>query len=99
MELPRSELQDDALRTKLRSDDRRAKAPQWIGVEDEVMEERMSEDEQDEKVMEWLERSIQPQDSVSVRDQVVETDHGEPMLHANHGASDQPARERMWKHS
>ena len=58
--------------------------PQWLDVEDEVMEERMSEEEQDGKVLEWLEQSIQPQDSVSVRGQVVETDHGEPMVCANH---------------
>ena len=61
------------------------------------MEEWMSEEEQDGKVIEWLERTIQPQDSVSVHGQELETDHGEPMLCANHGASDQPACERMWK--
>ena len=83
----------------MRDNDHREKAPQWLEVEVELMEERMSEDEQDGKVIEWLEQSIQPQNSVSVPNQVVETDHGEPMLWANHGASNQPARERMWKHA
>ena len=63
------------------------------------MEERMSKEEQDGKVIEWFEQTIQPQDSVSVCGHEVETDHGEPMLHANHGASNQLAHERMWKHA
>ena len=97
MELPRSELGDEALRTELRSDDRREKAPQWLDVEDEVMVECMSEDEQERRVREWVDQTVHLQDSVSIRGQEVETNYGEPMKRANHGASDQPARERMWK--
>ena len=59
----------------------------------------MSEDEKDWRVRDWLDWSVQPQDSVAIRDQVVKTDHGEPMLHANHDASEQQACERMWSHA
>ena len=45
------------------------KAPQWLEVDDEVMEEVMSVDEADKKVRNW---SILPQDSISMRDGVVE---------------------------
>ena len=94
-----SELQDEALRTELRGDDRRDEAPHWLSVEDEVMAEHMSEGEPEEKVRDWLEQTVQPQDSVSMCGQAGEADHGEPMLRANHGASDQPARQRLWKYA
>ena len=75
------------------------RAPQWLEVDDKVMEDRMSEDEKDWRVQDWLDWSVQLQDSMSMRDQVVGTDRGEPMLCANHSASDQPAHERMWRHA
>ena len=63
------------------------------------MEEQMSEDEQGWKVRDWLDQTVQPQDSVSVCGQMIETHHGETMIRANHGASDQQACERMWQHA
>ena len=98
-ELPWSEIQDEALRTELRGDGCPEKAPLWLDVEDEIMEERMREEEQDWIVREWLKQTIQPQDSVSVCDQEVGTDRGEPIMCAKHRASNQLARERMWKHA
>ena len=62
-ELPQSEIPDEALRTKWRGDDRQQQVPQWVEVDDEVMEEQMSEEE---RVRDWLEHTVQPQDSVSV---------------------------------
>ena len=59
----------------------------------------MSEEEQDWRVRDWLDQTIHPQDSVSVCGQEVETECGEPMMHANHGASDQPACKRMLRHA
>ena len=41
----------------------------------------------------WLERNVQPQDSVLVQGR-----QEEPMVRANHGASDQGAREMLWRH-
>ena len=55
VELPWSEIQDKALRTELRGNDHREKVPLWLDMEDEVMEERMSEEEQDWRVRDWLE--------------------------------------------
>ena len=53
-----SELQDEALRTELRGDDRREEAPHWLNVEDEVMAEHMSKGEPEEKVRDWLEQTV-----------------------------------------
>ena len=61
--LPQSEIPDEALRTEWRGDDHQQQAPQWVEVDDEVMEEQMSEEE---RVRDWLEHTVQPQDSVSV---------------------------------
>ena len=59
----------------------------------------MSEDEADWRIRDWLFWSVQPQDSVSVHDKVVEEDPEEPMIRANHGVSDQHTCERMWRHA
>ena len=44
------------------------------------------------KVPEWLERTVQPQDSVSRQG-----GEEEPMVRANHGASDMNAMKQLWK--
>ena len=49
------------------------------GWKDEVLEERMSEDGSDWRIRDWLSRSVQPQDSISVCDEVVEENPEEPM--------------------
>ena len=46
-ELPWTEIQDEALRTRFRDDNHAEKAPQWLYVNNTIMEERMSEDEAD----------------------------------------------------
>ena len=49
-----------------------------------------SEEEYRWKVPEWLEQNVQPQDSVSRHD-----GEEEPMVRANHGASDLNARKQL----
>ena len=80
-------------------DNNQEPAPQWLEVEDAVMEERMSEDKADWRVRDWLEKSVRPQDSVSVNEEMEREEPVEPMVWANHGMSDQPACDGMWKHA
>ena len=82
-ELPQTEIQDEALRTQFRDDSHIKRAPQWLEVADAIMEEHMSEEETDWKVRDWLAKTLQPQDTGSVRGK-----HEEPMVRANHCASD-----------
>ena len=93
------EVPDEALRMNIRTNNGEEPAPQWLEVEDEMIVEKMSEDETDWRIRDWLSRSVQLQDTVLVHDQVVEEDLDEPMMHANHCASDKQARERMWRHA
>ena len=86
----RSVVEDEAMRTKFRSNSPTGRAPAWLEVEDAVLEEPMSEEETDWKVREWLSRTTQQQDAESIRG-----NHTEPMTRANHGASYQPACNRL----
>ena len=54
----------------------------------------MSKDAAEWRVKEWLEESVRPQDSVSVREEPIES-----MVQANHGALDHPTCDRMWRHA
>ena len=54
IKLPQTEVQDEALRTKFREDNYAEKAPQWLDVDDAIMDKRMSEYENDWKFREWL---------------------------------------------
>ena len=56
------------------------------------MQDVEPEDDYKWKVPEWLEQTVQPQDSVSRRGE-----EEEPMVRANHGASDMSARKQLWK--
>ena len=98
-EYPRSEIPDEALRTEIKGDDRRVQAPEWREVEDKVMEEPMSEDDREWRTREWVEQTIQPHDSISINEQEERRNYGEPMIRANHGASDQEACRKVWKHA
>ena len=92
--IPRTEIQDEALRMELRKDNHAEEAPRWLEVEDVVMPEAMSEEEYRWKVPDWLERNVQPQDLIPIQDR-----QEEPMIRANHGASDHEARDRLWEQS
>ena len=59
----------------------------------------MSQDDREWRINEWVEQTIQPQDSISILEQEEKTDYGEPMMRANHGASDQNACKIVWKHA
>ena len=72
------EVPDEALRTELRADTHAPDAPQWLPVEDVVMQEAEPQDEYRWKVPQWLERSdhtVHPEDSASRR-----RDEVEPMV-------------------
>merc|ERR1711872_258866 len=91
------EIPDEALRTEFRADTHAPNAPQWQPVEDAVMQEAEPQDEYQWKVPQWLERSdhtVHPEDSASRQENEVE-----PMVQANHGASDGTARKQLWKHA
>ena len=57
-----------------------------------VMQEVVPKDEYRWKVPEWLDQNVQPQDSVSRYE-----GGEEPMVRANHSASDLNARKQLWK--
>ena len=99
IEHPRSEIPDEALRTEIRDEDNQCQTPQphWQAVNDEIMDELMSQDDREWRTNKWVEKTIQPQDSISIREQEERTDYGEPMIRANHGASDQEAHRKVWK--
>ena len=63
------------------------------------MEELMSQDDREWRINEWVEQTIQPQDSISIHEQEEKMDYGEPMMRANHGASDQDVCKKVWKHA
>ena len=90
------DIPDEALRTEFRADPH-APAPQWLPVEDSIMQDVEPRDEYQWKVPEWLERSeqtVQPED-LALRLE----NETEPMVRANHGASDGTARKQLWKHA
>ena len=64
MELPRTVIQDEALRTQ---DSHIERAPKWLEVNDEIMEDPMSEEETDWKLRDWLTKTLQQQDAESMR--------------------------------
>ena len=55
-ELPQTEIQDEALKTQFRDNSHAEKAPQWLDVDDTIMEERMSKDEADRSEIGCLEQ-------------------------------------------
>ena len=61
------------MRTRFKEKNQEEPAPQWLEVEDVMMEDRMSKDEAKWRVQEWLEELIRPQDSVSVREEPMES--------------------------
>ena len=64
----RSEIPDEALRTKFRADPHAPDAPQWLPVEDSIMRDVEPRDEYQWKVPEWLEQTeqtVQPEDLAS----------------------------------
>ena len=86
----RLEVEDEELRTKFRSDSPKGAAPAWRDCDDAIMDKAISDEETDWRVREWLAQED------------VESEHGthaEPMTRANHGASDQPACDRLWRHA
>ena len=60
------------MRTNHRDDHEEIHAQGWREVEDELMDEVMSMDEAVERVQTWLDLSILPQDSISMRHGAVE---------------------------
>ena len=96
---PLTEVPDEALRTDVKNNNQEEPTPQWLEVEDELMEERMSEDEAEWRVRDWLSHTKRTQDSVSVCEEMGGEEPGEPMIWDNHGASDQSVCDRMWKHA
>ena len=57
-ELPRTEIQDEALRTQFKDDSHTERAPQWLEVNDAIMEEQISEEETNWKVRDWLAKTL-----------------------------------------
>merc|ERR1712212_388807 len=91
------DIPDEALRTEFRADPHAHDAPQWLPVEDSIMQDVEPREEYQWKVPQWLERSdqtVHPEDSASRLENEVE-----PMVRANHGASDGTARKQLWKHA
>ena len=82
------EVDDEALRTKIRHEIPKTAGPAWQECEDAIMYEAMSEDEGHEKVREWLDQQSENPPGGN---------HAEPMSRANHGASDKLAREQLWR--
>ena len=50
------EVEDEALRTKIRDEIPKAVGPAWRECEDAIMDKVMSEDKAHEKVREWLDQ-------------------------------------------
>ena len=56
--VPLTKVPDEALRTGFKEKSQEEPAPQWLEVEDAMMEDRMSKDEAEWRVKEWLEESL-----------------------------------------
>ena len=91
-EIPQTEVQDKGRRTEFKKNSHAQEGPHWLPVEDTVMQDVEPRDQYQWKVPAWLAQNVQPQDSVSRHG-----DEEEPMIRANHGASDQNARKQLWK--
>merc|ERR1711872_232538 len=111
-EYPRSEIPDEALRTEIREENNQYQPPQpdWQAVNDEIMDEIS---DREWRTSEWVERTIQTHDSISINEQEERMDYGEPMRNeqeeriiydepmrkASYGATEQEARRRVWNHA
>ena len=83
-------MEDEALRTKFKDNTHKEEGPVWQECEDEIMDDVMSLSNNDSigRVEEWL-----TQQNAQSNNDVYE----EPMERRNLGASDKPAKERLWR--
>ena len=86
----RLEVEDEALRTKFKDNTPKGEGPVWQECEDAIMDDAMSMSNNDSigRVEEWLTQQ---------HEQSNNDNYEEPMERGNHGASDQTAKERLWR--